>query len=87
MLGISRHGAALHVAPCIPSAWPGYEVSYRYGGSRYRIAVVNPEGRCGGVVRIELDGAVLVGEAIPLVDDGREHAVRVVMGAVAIAAA
>jgi cellobiose phosphorylase len=87
MLGISRHGAALHVAPCIPSAWPGYEVSYRYGGSRYRIAVVNPEGRCGGVVRIEVDGAVLVGEAIPLVDDGREHAVRVVMGAVAIAAA
>jgi cyclic beta-1,2-glucan synthetase len=56
-------------------------VSYRYGASRYRVAVENPEGRCGGVARIELDGAELSSDAIPLLDDGRDHDVRVLMGA------
>jgi cellobiose phosphorylase len=82
ILGVTRHGAALHVAPCIPSSWPGYEVSYRHGANRVRIVVENPEGRCGGVARIELDGAALPSDAIPLLDDGRDHEVRVLLGAV-----
>ncbi len=80
ILGVTRHGASLHIAPCIPSSWPRYEVTYRHRTSRYRFVVENPEGRCGGVVRIEVDGAVLPSAAIPLQDDGREHQVRVVLG-------
>jgi cyclic beta-1,2-glucan synthetase len=80
ILGVTRHGASLRVAPCIPKSWPRYEVLYRHGTSRYRIVVENPEGRCGGVARIELDGAVLPSASIPLQDDGRAHEVRVVLG-------
>ena len=80
ILGVTRHGASLHVAPCIPTSWPRYEVTYRHGASRYRIVVENPEGRCGGVARVEVDGAVLPSATIPLEDDGRDHEVRVLLG-------
>jgi cyclic beta-1,2-glucan synthetase len=81
MLGITRHAASLLVEPCIPAAWPGYEVSYRHGSSRYRVIVENPERRSGGVVRAEIDGALVPSPVIPLIDDGREHVVHVVIGA------
>jgi cellobiose phosphorylase len=83
MLGITRHGAELEIAPCIPSAWPRYEVTYRFGPSRYRIVVENPEGRCGGVGRLEVDGVALGSTTIPMIDDGRLHQVRVVLGGAA----
>jgi cyclic beta-1,2-glucan synthetase len=28
--------------PCIPRAWPGFEIDFRYHSSRYEIAVENP---------------------------------------------
>jgi cyclic beta-1,2-glucan synthetase len=83
ILGVTRHGASLLVRPCIPSSWPRYEVTYRRGASRYRIVVENPEGRCGGVLRVELDGVVLPSATIPIPDDGLDHQVRVVLGGAA----
>jgi cellobiose phosphorylase len=80
ILGVTRHGASLRVAPCIPSSWPRYEVTYRHGQSRYRIVVENPHGLCRGVPQIEMDGAVLRSATIPLLGDGRDHEVRVVLG-------
>jgi cyclic beta-1,2-glucan synthetase len=79
ILGITRRGAALHIAPCIPSSWPGFEVDYGFGGSRYRITVENPDRRCGGRVTVELDGVMLTSQLLPLRDDGRDHDVRVVL--------
>ena len=53
---------------------------WRFGGSRYEIAVENPEHRCRGVGRAELDGGAVDPAAIPLVDDGAVHQVRIVIG-------
>jgi cyclic beta-1,2-glucan synthetase len=80
MLGLLRHGAAFSLQPCIPSSWPGYTIDWRFGRSRYAIAVDNPERRCGGVALAELDGTPVDPEAIPLLDDGGTHSVRVVLG-------
>jgi cyclic beta-1,2-glucan synthetase len=80
MLGLTRRGATLALAPAIPSSWPGYTVTYRFGRTHYRIAVENPAGRSGGVGRIELDGVPVASDAIPLRDDGHDHEVRVVLG-------
>jgi hypothetical protein len=52
---------------------------YRHGSSAYRIAVENPRGVNRGVERVELDGTVLEGHEVPLVDDGADHEVRVVL--------
>ena len=41
ILGLRRAGASLVIEPHIPAAWPGYEVTYRYGQATYRIRVQN----------------------------------------------
>jgi cyclic beta-1,2-glucan synthetase len=67
--------------PCIPRAWPGYEIDFRYHSARYEIVVENPQGVSRGVASSELDGQALTGDgAIHLVDDGKTHHVRVVLG-------
>lgn len=75
ILGIELRGAVLSIDPCIPRAWSGFEVTYKYGGSRYRIAVQNPNGRCRGVAGASLDGQDLPVAPceIQLVDDGHYH--------------
>jgi cyclic beta-1,2-glucan synthetase len=80
MLGLRRRGATFSVDPCIPSAWPDYDIVWRLFSSRYEITVTNPQRRCRGVVSAELDGRTVDKDAIPLVDDGRVHQVRIVMG-------
>jgi len=68
--------------PCIPASWPGYAISWRVGRSRYELAVTNPEHRCRGIGAATLDGVAVDPRAIPLVDDGGTHELRVVMGGV-----
>jgi len=81
ILGFRKRGAMLSIDPCIPRWWKGFEISYRHGRTLYRIAVDNAQGVCRGVSRISLDGTGLPeGALIPLVDDGREHQVQVVLG-------
>ena len=80
ILGLHRVGAdVLRVDPCIPESWPGFKLTYRYGGTTYEIAVENPDGVNRGVKQVELNGDVLPGHEIPLVDDGKQHTVRVLM--------
>jgi cyclic beta-1,2-glucan synthetase len=80
ILGLRMHGDAFEVDPCIPTVWPGYALSLRFGRTRYEITVENPERRCRGVVEAELDGTPVGADRIPLRDDGDEHRVRVVIG-------
>ena len=47
ILGLRRAGAALIIEPHIPTDWPGYEVTYRYGQATYAICVQN-NGPSGG---------------------------------------
>ncbi len=81
ILGFHKRGSALSIDPCIPKEWRGFEITYRHGHTLYRIKVENPNGVCRGVSRISLDGNRLpVAAPVPLVDDGREHQVQVVLG-------
>jgi cyclic beta-1,2-glucan synthetase len=80
LLGLRRNGATFALDPCIPAAWPGFEISWRFGAARYEIVVTNPDRRCRGVAGAELDGVAVDARAIALVDDGRTHHVRVTLG-------
>jgi cyclic beta-1,2-glucan synthetase len=82
ILGLRVQGQQLVVDPCIPSAWPGFEMTLRHRSARYEIAVENPGGVCRGVARVELDGVALAEGRlrVDLVDDGATHRVRVVLG-------
>ena len=82
ILGFRLQGAALLLDPCIPKAWPGFAILFRYHSARYDIKVENPSGVSRGIVRAELDGEALAGHRarIALVDDGATHRVRLVLG-------
>jgi cyclic beta-1,2-glucan synthetase len=80
ILGLRRQGATFAVDPCIPSSWPEYAIAWRFGRTRYEIQVRNPERRCRGIGAAELDGAPVDARAIPLIDDGGTHQVRLVLG-------
>jgi cyclic beta-1,2-glucan synthetase len=85
ILGFRLRGTTLLVDPCIPRAWPGYQIDFRYHTARYEIVVENPQRVSRGVTTAELDGRVLTGAgaAIPLADDGVTHLVKVVLGTIA----
>ena len=82
ILGIRRMGNTLQIDPCIPKTWPSYQVTYRVGKTTFQIRVENPVGVNRGVKQIQLDGKVLSGNAIPLLEDGGQHQVKVLLGAV-----
>jgi cyclic beta-1,2-glucan synthetase len=81
ILGFRRRGARLLVDPCIPRAWPGFEMVFRYHSARYDIVVENPQGVSRGVSSVEVDGVSLDGDlSIRLADDRNTHRVRIVLG-------
>ena len=81
MLGLRRRGDTFGVSPCIPSSWPEYEISWRFQNTRYNILVSNPDHQCRGVLEATIDGVLTNAAAIPLVNDGLTHDVRLRLGA------
>jgi cellobiose phosphorylase len=63
----------------VPAAWPEFTIEYRYGGSVYTILVQRSNGAENGAGAVTLDGVLLEGRGIPLVDDGATHTVQVGM--------
>jgi cyclic beta-1,2-glucan synthetase len=80
ILGFRLRGTTLHLDPCIPRAWRGYKISFRYHSARYLLSVANPHGVTRGVSKVTLDGAPCSTAAIPLVSDGQTHSIEVVLG-------
>jgi cyclic beta-1,2-glucan synthetase len=82
ILGVHLRGRILVLDPCIPRAWTSFEITYKYGSSRYRIAVENPRGVSSGVIQASLDGQEIPVApcAITLVDDGNYHYGLVTLG-------
>jgi cyclic beta-1,2-glucan synthetase len=82
LLGFRLRGAALFIDPCIPRAWSGFSLRFRYHASRYEITVENPRGVSRGIERVEMDGVrVELGPSgLPLTADRGTHRVHVWMG-------
>jgi cyclic beta-1,2-glucan synthetase len=80
ILGLRRRGTTFLVAPCIPASWPGFDIIWRHGRTRYAISVENPQHRCSGVATATMDGLPVDPGAIPLLEDGGAHTVAIVLG-------
>ena len=83
ILGFRVRGSRLYLAPCIPAAWPGFEIVFKHHHTTYTIAVENPERVSQGIAHADLDGVPLAARptVVELVDDGNAHRVRLVLGA------
>ncbi len=77
ILGLERRGETLIIAPRAPASWPEYRIEYRFGNAHYDITVYNHGGAARAAPRITLDAQPVEGSTIPLLDDGRRHAVTV----------
>ncbi|HEY3067578.1 MAG TPA: glucoamylase family protein [Methylomirabilota bacterium] len=81
ILGFRVRGRRLVVDPCIPRAWRGFEIGFRYRSARYDLVVENPHGLSRGVSSVEVDGVALESDlGITLTDDGKTHRVRIRLG-------
>lgn len=75
LLGLQRKGDRLEFSPCFPLEWPSVSIAYRFGNSRFRITLFQSE----SLDRSWWKSGDRQGEgnAVELVDDGREHEVEV----------
>ena len=76
LMGVHLEGERLQLAPRLPQSWAGYKIHYRYRQTVYHITISRKTTGPAGVNELILDGNLLPGEAFPLVDDRREHAVE-----------
>lgn len=80
LLGLTLHVDRLRFAPCLPPAWNGFSLRYRYGNTLYDIEVRQTGGASSGTAHaggVTLDGVEQPESSVPLHDDGRRHQVEV----------
>jgi cyclic beta-1,2-glucan synthetase len=82
ILGFRKRGEYLELAPCIPGAWPSFEMTFKFATARYDILVENPAGVGSGVTHMALDEIALPRGTtrIQLADDGATHSLRITLG-------
>ena len=82
ILGLRLRGAILSLDPCIPKAWPSFEMTIRYRSARYEILVDNSAGAGRDIAFAQLDDTVILERPLRVVlaDDGRTHRLRVRLG-------
>jgi len=80
MLGVRPWFDGLIIDPCVPAAWDSFQVVRPFRGAGYRVRVRNPQHVQRGVKSIKLDGRRVEGNKLPILVDGAEHVVDVVMG-------
>jgi cellobiose phosphorylase len=80
ILGFRLRGTRLEFNPCIPPAWPGYEITYRHHSATYQVVIDNSDGSGRGVRSVSVDGRSVPEAVIELADDGRHHKVQIALG-------
>jgi cyclic beta-1,2-glucan synthetase len=82
ILGMRIEGVQLHLDPCIPKSWPGFEMKLRYRTAWYEITAKNPAGVNRGIAFLALDGMIHSQRPACLIlhDDGLTHQIQVTLG-------
>jgi cellobiose phosphorylase len=78
LLGLTLETNRLSFAPCLPAGWDGFTVHYRFRETVYHIKV--RQRGAAEATAVVLDGVVIEGKEIPLVDDREVHFVEVMTG-------
>jgi cellobiose phosphorylase len=76
LLGLRLEVDKLRFAPCLPADWTEFKLHYRYRETVYHIVVLQTRAG-GGEARVTVDGVEQPDQAVPLVDDRRDHSVEV----------
>ena len=79
LLGLRLDVDRLRFTPCLPADWKSFLLHYRYRETFYHITVTRAGPGCG-VVSMAVDDHVQSDRAVLLVDDHKEHFVKVMLG-------
>ena len=79
LLGFHRNGDSFAFEPRIPASWPGFELRLKFGATTYDVCVRNPNGVETGIASVTLDGETCMPGSIPILTDGHNHTVSVIM--------
>ncbi len=80
ILGIKPQYDGIEISPCIPKSWKGYEVTRKFRGAIYRIAIDNSAGVNQGIKELIVNGEKVAGNFIPILNPGSENTVVVKLG-------
>ncbi|KOO10996.1 hypothetical protein AKJ18_31395, partial [Vibrio xuii] len=80
ILGVRTGFYGLTIDPCIPTDWPGFEVTRQWLGATYNIKVENPNSVSKGVKSITLNGEAITGASVPVQAEGSVNNVVVTLG-------
>ena len=82
ILGVRFEGSSLHIDPCIPNSWPGFEVTLRRRSAQLHIKIENPNGVTRGVAAARMDGTLLTQRPLrfELADDRLTHELSITLG-------
>ncbi|MDF2822251.1 MAG: hypothetical protein K0R15_2699 [Clostridiales bacterium] len=80
ILGIRPEFEGLTIDPCIPSTTKELKITRVYRNATYNILIQNPNGVEKGLSSLSIDGELIDGNTIPLVDGKEEYNVVAIMG-------
>jgi cellobiose phosphorylase len=80
ILGIRPDFNGLEIDPCIPTDWKGFNITRKFRGCTFVIEVLNPESVSKGVKSIAIDGNIIDGNTLPVLEPGKTYWVKVIMG-------
>jgi cyclic beta-1,2-glucan synthetase len=82
ILGLKCEGSRVHIDPCIPNSWPGFDITIRRRSAQLDIRIENPKGVTRGVTTTQMDGVTVTGRPLwfELLDDGLTHELIVTLG-------
>jgi cellobiose phosphorylase len=80
ILGIRPDFNGLEIDPCIPTDWKGFNITRKFRGCTFVIEVLNPESVSKGVKSIAIDGNIIDGNTLPVLEPGKTYRVKVIMG-------
>ena len=80
ILGVKTDYDGLVIDPCIPSKWDGFKMQREFRGAKYNIEVQNPDHVSKGIKTIFVNGSEIESKVVPILEKGKEHSVKVIMG-------
>ena len=80
IFGVKPELDGLRIDPVIPAEWKEFTVRRLFRGAEYVIRVSNPQGVESGVREIKVNGEIISGSLLPLLEQGGKAAVEVLMG-------
>jgi cellobiose phosphorylase len=81
IFGLKPEYAGLRIDPCVDPFWKDFSAVRHFRGAIHQIHFRNPEGVEHGIKEITVDGSPIQGNLLPVLSDGKTHAVEVLMGA------